>query len=45
MIGYCSFYILISLIQVLFFIFQKHGDDRVKAFLFFSVSSSRSWFL
>ncbi|EKO76850.1 MULTISPECIES: histidine kinase N-terminal 7TM domain-containing protein [unclassified Leptospira] len=35
LIGYCSFYILISSVQVLVLIFQKRGDDRVKAFLFF----------
>lgn len=36
LIGYCSFYILFSSIQVLILIFQKRGDDRVRSFLFFS---------
>ncbi|EMO67700.1 putative membrane protein [Leptospira kirschneri str. 200803703] len=36
LIGYCSFYVLISSIQVLILIFQKRGDDRVRSFLFFS---------
>ncbi|EKR72383.1 putative membrane protein [Leptospira noguchii str. 2006001870] len=36
LIGYCSFYILFSSIQVLIVIFQKRGDDRVRSFLFFS---------
>lgn len=35
-IGYCSFYVLISCFKTFISIFKNHADERVKAFLLFS---------